>query len=43
MKLDIERIGRDNKNKPGLRKMGFLVNEGDKLTKELRAEKQREA
>ena len=30
--LDLERIGRENKEKKGLRKMGFLVNEGDKLT-----------
>ena len=31
--LDIDRIGRDNKAKIGHRKMGFLVNDGDKLTK----------
>ena len=30
--LDLERIYRDNKEKKGLRKMGFLINEGDKLT-----------
>ena len=30
--LDLERVYQDNKNRPGLRKMGFLINEGDKLT-----------
>jgi hypothetical protein len=28
-------------NKTGKRKMGFLINDGDKLTKELREEKQK--
>ena len=34
MHLDIHRIAADNKKKTGYRKCGFLVNEGDKLTKE---------
>jgi hypothetical protein len=32
--LDLDRVYEDNKKKHGLRKMGLLVNEGDKLTKE---------
>ena len=32
--LDIHRISEDNKKKVGHRKCGFLVNDGDKLTKE---------
>ena len=33
--VDIEKVGKDNANKPGLRKYGcVLINQGDKLTKE---------
>ena len=32
--LDLERILDNNKQKTGLRKFGYLINEGDKLTKE---------
>jgi hypothetical protein len=39
--LDIDAISQKNKlNLTGKRKMGFLVNEDDKLTKELRLQKQ---
>ena len=34
--VDIDRVCRDNKRKSGKRKYGMLVNEGDKLTKELK-------
>ena len=36
--VDIDRVCRDNKRKSGKRKYGMLVNEGDKLTKELKIE-----
>ena len=32
--VDIKRIQADNKSKPGVRKHGLLVNDGDKLTRE---------
>lgn len=32
--VDIDQIYEDNKKKNGTRKQGFLVNDGDKLTKE---------
>jgi hypothetical protein len=32
--VDIDAISEDNKKKTGARKQGFLVNDGDKLTKE---------
>ena len=32
--VDIDSISEDNKKKVGARKQGFLVNDGDKLTKE---------
>ena len=32
--VDIDQIYEDNKKKSGARKQGFLVNDGDKLTKE---------
>ena len=34
MHVDIDQIYEDNKKKKGHRKQGFLVNDGDKLTKE---------
>ena len=37
--LDIIRIGEDNKKLDGHRKMGFLVNDGDKLTPEEKKKK----
>ena len=36
--VDIDRVHQDNLKKSGKRKAGFLVNEGDKLTKEQRIE-----
>ena len=36
--VDIDRVYRDNQPKIGKRKYGMLVNEGDKLTKELKLE-----
>ena len=41
LKLDLDRIALKNKNTVGVRKMGFLVNQGDKLTKERRMELQK--
>jgi hypothetical protein len=32
--VDIDQIYEDNKKKVGKRKAGFLVNDGDKITKE---------
>ena len=32
--VDIDSISEDNRVKTGVRKQGFLVNSGDKLTKE---------
>lgn len=40
--LDIDAIAEKNKNTVGVRKMGFLVNQEDKLTKELKTSKQQE-
>ena len=40
MKID-EIAAKNLENKSGKRKMGFLINDGDKLTKELREEKQK--
>ncbi len=34
--LDIDRIAEKNRNTAGVRKMGFLVNQDDKLTKAVR-------
>jgi hypothetical protein len=40
--VKIDEIAKENlKNTTGKRKMGFLINDGDKLTKELREEKQK--
>lgn len=36
--IDIDRVKRDNDAKQGVRKSGFLVNQGDKLTKQKKAE-----
>ena len=38
--LDIDRIAEKNRNTVGVRKMGFLVNQDDKLTKAVREQKQ---
>ena len=38
--IDIDRIKRDNDATPGVRKCGFLVNQGDKLTKQRKKELQ---
>ena len=40
--LNLEKILEDNKQKKGLRKMGFLINEGDKLTVEGRKKLQQQ-
>lgn len=38
--LDIDQIAKKNsENKTGKRKMGFLINEDDKLTKKIREER----
>jgi hypothetical protein len=34
--VDIDAVANMNKNKPGKRKAGFLVNDGDKLTPEIK-------
>jgi hypothetical protein len=36
--IDIDRIKRDNDATAGVRKSGFLVNQGDKLTKQRKKE-----
>lgn len=33
LNIDIDRVGADNAKKKGKRKMGVLINEGDRLTK----------
>jgi hypothetical protein len=37
--VDIEKVKADNNRVVGLRKQGFLVNAGDKLTKEQKLQK----
>lgn len=34
LRVDIDAVKRDNEAKQGFRKYGFLVNEGDKITKQ---------
>lgn len=42
LNVDVDKIGAENSKKKGKRKMGILINEGDKLTKEDKARLQAE-